>query len=109
MTSRRAPASETFQSGPLVYHPGKLHLRQSGDLGDSTQGKREGVGVRDKTRNRPTVDGIVEKNLIHDESSVVVAAKIIEGGPFRRRHVRPGWIIWMNENYSPGPRRRGFV
>src|SRR4029077_15368963 len=84
-------------------HPGKLHLRQRGNLGHSTESKSERVEVADETATRRAVMRIIEKNFVHDQSQTAVTAEHIERRSFRGRDEGTGWVIGMDENHGSRP------
>src|SRR5208282_1128800 len=90
-------------------HPGKLHLRESRNLGYSTQSESERVGVGDKTAPHTAVKRVVEKNFIHHQSQTVVTAESVECRGFHGRYIRAGWVVGMNENHGARPWGGRFV
>src|SRR5450759_2208977 len=95
--------------GAAGGHPGKLHLREGGNLGNSAEGEGERVGVGHETAAQGTVMRIIEKNFVDDQSQTVVTAESVERRGFRSRDVRAGWIVGMDENHGARPDGGCFV
>src|SRR5208282_1065626 len=59
-------------------YPGKFHLRESGNLGNSAEREGERIGVGHETVARHAVVRVIEKNFVHNQTQTVVAAESVE-------------------------------
>src|SRR6266404_2639983 len=90
-------------------HPGKFHLRESRNLGHSTESKSERVGVTDEAATRRAIMRIIEKDLIHNQSQTAVTTENIERRGFCGTDEGAGWVVGMDENDGSRPDGGCFV
>src|ERR1700680_3693580 len=59
-------------------HPGKLHLRERGNLGHSAESEGERVCDAAATATWRAIMRIVQKNIVHNQSQIAVTAERVE-------------------------------